>query len=282
MDSSPKETSFEYGESYQLEQVEKHRERNSNHWKDRVGLAHSMIDKWVLPNLDASDPKNIRTLDVGCSIGTMAIEMAQRGFDSFGVDFDESALKLARMLADEENVSIEFFQCDVAELENKEKLFDIVLCFDIFEHLHDDELGSLLQSIKRQLSANGALLFYSFPLQYDYLFYSRDLLHWPLIPFKWLSTKGFERVVRFYASVLDAGLLLTTGKLYKDRIAKISHCNPTTKPRLEAILQRAGYSIEFFETDNIYPFKQKVKKRFSNQPVADRNLFGVAKLAPNK
>ena len=68
-----------------------------------------MIDKWVLPNLDISNPKNIRTLDVGCSIGTMAIEMAQRGFDSFGVDFDESALKLAQILAAEENLSIEFF-----------------------------------------------------------------------------------------------------------------------------------------------------------------------------
>ena len=148
--------------------------------------------------------------------------------------------------------------------------------------IHDDELGSLLQSIKKQLSTHGALLFYSFPLQYDYLFYSRDALHWPLWPFKWLPPRVFERITRCYASLLNAALILTTGKSYKERISKHSHCNPTTKPRLESILQRAGYSVEFFETANIYPFKEKVKKRFVNQPIADRNLYGLAKLDGGK
>jgi 2-polyprenyl-3-methyl-5-hydroxy-6-metoxy-1,4-benzoquinol methylase len=273
----PKSTSYEYGEAYQLQQVEKHRNRRDNHWKPRLALAHQMIDDFVLPRLGKRTAADITVLDVGCSIGTMAIEMALRGFTSYGVDFDRAALRIARELAAEEGVAVQFFEGDVAEwrAENIES-FDIALCFDIFEHLHDDELGGLLQSVRRRLNPNGAVVFYTFPLQYDYLFFSRDWLHWPLLPFARLPPALFDKLVRAYAAVLDAGLLVATGASYTERITKLSHCNPTTKSRLTAILERAGYTIGFIETRNLYPFKPHVLRRFGGQPIAHRNLIGVA------
>jgi len=275
-DTAPKSTSYEYGEAYQREQVEKHRNRRENHWKPRLALAHQLIDDFVLPRL-GKRPSETTTLDVGCSIGTMAIEMALRGFTSYGVDFDRSALRLARELAAEERVQVEFFEGDLAEWRPENLgLIDIALCFDIFEHLHDDELGALLQTVRQKLNPKGALVFYTFPLQYDYLFFSRDWLHWPLLPFVWLPAPSFERVVRAYAAALDAGLLLVTGSSYKERIGKLSHCNPTTKQRLARILERAGYSIGVIETRNLYAFKPHVLRRFDSQSVAHRNLFGVA------
>jgi 2-polyprenyl-3-methyl-5-hydroxy-6-metoxy-1,4-benzoquinol methylase len=271
-----KSTSYEYGEAYQLEQAEKHRNRRENHWKPRLALAHQMIDEFVLPRL-GKRPSDVTCLDVGCSIGTMAIEMALRGFASYGVDFDRAALRLAHELAAEERVTVEFFEGDVAEWRPESlQSIDIALCFDIFEHLHDDELGALLQTIRQKLNPKGALVFYTFPLQYDYLFFSRDWLHWPLMPFSRLPAPAFEKIVRGYAAVLDAGLLLATGASYKERIKKLSHCNPTTKARLAGILERAGYSIGFLQTRNIYPFKPHVLRRFDRQPIAHRNLFGVA------
>jgi 2-polyprenyl-3-methyl-5-hydroxy-6-metoxy-1,4-benzoquinol methylase len=274
--SPPKATSFAYGSAYQREQVEKHRARASNHWKPRIALAHHLIDKYVLPRLGTRAPGTIQVLDVGCSIGTMAIEMALRGFTARGVDFDASALELARQLAAEEGVTVEFFQADVAEWRPPIGGIDIALCFDIFEHLHDDELGALLQSLRRMLSDRGSLVFYTFPLQYDYLFFSRDVLHWPLLPLRWLSKAAFERVVRAYAAGCDVALLLSTGKTYKERIKSHSHCNPTTRSRLEDVLKRAGYSIACIETANLYPFKPHVARRFAGQPIADRHLYGVA------
>lgn len=275
-DTPPKPTSYEYGEAYQREQVEKHRNRRENHWKPRLALAHQLIDDFVLPRLGKAR-SDTTTLDVGCSIGTMAIEMSLRGFTSYGVDFDRTALSLARELAAEERAKVEFFEGDVAEW-RPESLgsIDIALCFDIFEHLHDDEIGALLQTIRRKLNPNGALVFYTFPLQYDYLFFSRDWLHWPMWPFARLPPSVFERVVRAYAAILDAGLMLVSGSSYKERIRKLSHCNPTTKARLSGILERAGYSIVFMETRSIYPFKPHVLRRFEKQPIAHRNLFGVA------
>lgn len=273
---APKSTSYAYGETYQLDQIEKHRHRHENHWKPRIALAHDLIERYILPRLGKSH--DIKTLDVGCSVGTMAIEMAQRGYKSYGVDFDGAALDIARRLALEEQVEVKFYQCDIVELgSHVEEAFDIAICFDIFEHLHDDELGALLQALRRRLSARGALVFFTFPLQFDYLFFSRDVLHWPLLPFNWLPRERFERVVRAYAALLDAGLLLMTGRSYRDRISRAAHCNPTTKKRLEEILKRAGFSIEMMETDNLYTFKPHIIRRFDKQPIAHRTMFGVVR-----
>jgi 2-polyprenyl-3-methyl-5-hydroxy-6-metoxy-1,4-benzoquinol methylase len=274
---SPKETSYAYGEKYQLEQVLKHRNRYENHWKPRIALAHYLIDNYVLPTLGRSAAEEVNTLDVGCSIGTMAIEMALRGFKATGIDFDASALNIARNLAAEENVNVEFKQADVVELRKIDTgSIDIAICFDIFEHLHDDELGAVLQGIRQQLSKQGALIFYTFPLQFDYLFFSRDWLHWPLLPFKWFPSAIFDRIVYAYAYLLDTLLILATGRSYRDSIKKHSHCNPTTMSRLADILQRAGFSIKFIESGNILQFKPYVLRRFKKHSIAHRSLYGVA------
>jgi 2-polyprenyl-3-methyl-5-hydroxy-6-metoxy-1,4-benzoquinol methylase len=273
----PKATSYSYGHDYQLEQIEKHRSRHINHWQPRIALAHKLIDQYVLPRFVNRLPNSIQVLDVGCSIGTMAIEMASRGFRTYGVDFDASAIAIAKKLCLEEGVTIEFHQGDVAEWGDTLGLkFDFALCFDIFEHLHDDELGAMLQSIRRQLSDEGALVFHTYPLQYDYIFFSRKIITLPLYPFRKLSPECFERIVKVYALVIDMVLLMSTGKTYRERNEKIAHCNPTTKERLNIILQRAGYEVTFIETDNIFPFHIKIKKQFLGLPISHRNLYGVA------
>jgi len=274
---APKPTSYTYGEAYQLGQVEKHRQRRTNHWQPRIALAHRLVDEWVLPRFEGRHPKEIRVLDVGCSIGTMAIEFALRGFTAGGVDFDGSALAIARQLCHEEGVSVEWFQGDVADWQKAGRgSIDVALCFDIFEHLHDDELGAMLQAIRRQLSPRAALVFYSFPLQFDYVFFSRDFISWPLVPFRWLRPERFESLTRAYAAILDAGLLLATSKSYRERVEKEPHCNPTTPSRLHAILLRAGYEVALIRTDDIYPFRPHIRRRFASQPVADRQVYGVA------
>jgi 2-polyprenyl-3-methyl-5-hydroxy-6-metoxy-1,4-benzoquinol methylase len=273
----PKSTSYAYGEAYQQQQVAKHRGRANNHWRERIALAHSLVDRWALPRLLGRPPGDITVLDVGCSVGTMAIEFALRRFRAAGVDFDAAALALGRTLAREEGVEVEFFQGDVADWRQLAgRPLDIVLCFDIFEHLQDDELGSMLQALRREMSPSGTLVFYSFPLQFDYLFFSRDLLSWPLLPFVGLAPPRFERLTRAYAALLDAGLLLVTGQSYKERIKKLSHCNPTTPQRLGDILRRAGFEIACMDTTNLYADKAHVKRRFARQPIAHRQVYGAA------
>ena len=272
----PKPTSYQYGRECQLEQANKYRNRHNNHWKFRIDLAHSLVNKYSLPRLRKKLIGDSIIVDVGCSIATFAIEFAKLGYCSYGVDFDAEALEIAKQLCDEENVSAEFVQADISEWKQDFPPIDIAICFDIFEHLHDDELGSFLQSIRKQLSEEGSLVFHTFPTQYDYIFFGKGYLRLPLIPFRTLSTPGFNRVVKAYASLIDIAYLVKKGLTHKEAIKFAGHCNPTTKERLKDILERSGYDIVYMESSQLYPFQEPVQKQFSNQPISHRNLYGVA------
>src|SRR6185503_17586263 len=90
--SKPKATSYQYGEEYQTQLAEKYRNRHSNHWKVRVALANRLVSQYALPRLGHKSTSDIIVTDVGCSIGTFAIEFAKLGYRSYGVDFDPEAL----------------------------------------------------------------------------------------------------------------------------------------------------------------------------------------------
>jgi SAM-dependent methyltransferase len=225
-------------------------------------------------NLRPSD--DIVVVDVGCAIGTFAIEFAKLGYRTYGIDFDRSAIDIAVQLAAAEKVSPEFVCGDISEWKAQFPPIDIAICFDIFEHLHDDEIGAFLASIRRQLSANGALVFHTYPTQYDYVFHHKSYRSWPLLPLAVVSQSAFAKAVRVYTSLFDALLVLMTGDTYHERIKCKPHCNPTTKERLTDILNRAGYDVLVMKSANLYDGKSSLARRFDKQPITFRNLYGVA------
>jgi 2-polyprenyl-3-methyl-5-hydroxy-6-metoxy-1,4-benzoquinol methylase len=275
-----KETSFAY-QNYQEKQAEKYRNRESNHWKIRIDLATRLFEKYALPRLGNKQKSEIIVVDVACSIGTFAIEFARHGYRSFGVDFDSEALKIAEQLASEEGVNPQFVHADISEWSLNFPKIDVVVCMDVFEHLHDDELGAMLQSIRKQMAEKSALVFHTFPTQYDYLFNaSKGRYRYPLLPFRKIKPNTFTRLTRAYAALLDAWWLLRTGKNRREMIKKKSHCNPLTKERLEDIAKRAGFGIEYIELAQLYPndlftAKPGIQNKFIEQPISFRNLSGV-------
>ena len=269
-------TAEDYGPEYQSGQLRKYRGRATNHWRHRISLAHWLVDQYCLPRLGARRPADVTVVDVGCSIGTIALEFAARGFRTYGVDLDEAGLSIARGLAEERGVRVEWLRRDVADWDVSLGRIDIAAFFDVFEHLHDDELGSLLSSIRRQLSPCGSIVFHTFPTQYNYLFYSQPLLRMPLIPMRWLPEEAFLRLARSYASIIDAGLLLSNGVDSSQHREMDPHCNPLTVRRLRGILVRAGFDVVVLESTQLFGFQPAVMKWFRAHPIADRNIFGVA------
>ena len=271
----PKATSFEYGESYQNNQLEKYHNRDSNHWRFRVELAHRLVDEHCLPRLRDKSAGEIVVVDVGCSIGTFAIEFAKAGFRAYGIDFDRHALELAEQLAREEGATATFLHGDVAEWTAHSEPIDIAICFDLFEHLHDDELGALLQSLRRQLSPQGTLVFHTYPTQYIYLILNRWVKR-VMGPIRSLPPAQFDRVLRAIASLYDFASIVRTNTTRQDRIKMEGHCNPTTMDRLSDILARAGYDIVHIEYAQLYPQNSRYLQQFLHQPLSHQNLFGVA------
>jgi 2-polyprenyl-3-methyl-5-hydroxy-6-metoxy-1,4-benzoquinol methylase len=271
----PKPTSYPYGRDYQLNQAEKYRQRNYNHWKQRISLAHHLVETYALPKMEKSKQHNPVVLDIGCSIGTFAIEFAKKGYPSYGIDFDPTALKIAGELAKEEHVCPVFIQGDVSDLNADFPPIDLAICFDVFEHLHDDELGALLVSLKKRLSKDGSLVFHTCPTQYEYIFYGLPTIRTMLIPFAFLPAKWFDVLVKMYANLLENMLLLRKGVTYSEKLKLRTHCNPTTQQRLTDTLHRLGYEIVFIESANVYDITSPVAKYFFRQPISYYNLYGV-------
>jgi len=267
-----------YGNKYQASQAEKYKNRDKNHWKHRIDLAFSLVKKFEEHRFQEKERKDIVVADIGCSIGTFAIEFAKSGYHSYGIDFDLSALEIARQLSKEEHTAVEFIHDDVANWHGLSlPKIDIAICFDIFEHLHDDQLGALLVTLKNQLSEKGMLIFHTFPTEYDYLFYSTPwYIRLPLYLTKRLSEGKFNCFVKIYGLCCDILRLVKNGRTHKESIQNNKHCNPLSLKRLEDIFVRSGYQIQTIQTAQLYPFKGKIQKTFLHQPISHRNLFGVA------
>ncbi|MGD9638888.1 MAG: class I SAM-dependent methyltransferase [Alphaproteobacteria bacterium] len=272
-----KETSDLYGTSYQEQQAEKYRNRENNHWKARLDIADELYNKYVKPSFESKSNKDVVFVDIGCSIGTFAIEFAKKGLKTYGIDFDNSALEIARNLAKEENVSPTFVCGDVSNWSENFPEIDIAACFDIFEHLHDDELGSFLIAIKKNLSSRGCIIFNTFPAQYDYMFFDDSLFSKFFKVFKNLKPTKFSKLVRIMQALYDVYLLFSQGVTYQEKIKKAKHCNPTTKERLTDIFERSGYEIVFIDNSNLYNTEIEKQNIFKKQPITYRNIYGVVK-----
>jgi SAM-dependent methyltransferase len=103
-------------------------------------------------------PRDI--LDVACGTGTMALLLAERGYNLVGVDRSEAMLKVARKKAKATGRKIPFYAQDVAHLELTEK-FDLAIClYDSFNYLlNEKDLLAAFRAIRRQLRPGGYLLF---------------------------------------------------------------------------------------------------------------------------
>jgi SAM-dependent methyltransferase len=90
----------------------------------------------VLRHLKAMKP--CRVLDIGCGPGALISELGALGFEAFGVDRSAKALELGRQLERHSpGMSIR------PQLDEKWKgTFDIVMSFEVIEHLQDD-VGAL-------------------------------------------------------------------------------------------------------------------------------------------
>ena len=88
-------------------------------------------------------------IDVGCNVG-FAVEAArQLGFDALGVDVDEIAISEARGLFP----AARFEVADVEDLAASGKVFDVVYCSEVVEHLADPR--PFVAALRRILAPGG-------------------------------------------------------------------------------------------------------------------------------
>lgn len=87
-----------------------------------------------------------RILEIGCGIGTVVHELAAQGYDIQGTDISQVAIEYGRRKYGDIRLEVQ----PAEELAFEDGTFDVVLSFDLFEHiarvdLHVGEVHRLLQ-----------------------------------------------------------------------------------------------------------------------------------------
>ncbi|WP_386628616.1 class I SAM-dependent methyltransferase [Sulfitobacter geojensis] len=81
-----------------------------------------------------TDIEPCRVIDIGCGPATQLSELAQRGFEAYGVDRSDQALDLARNFSNPQNPMILRAELDPTWRGR----FDLALSFEVIEHLDED------------------------------------------------------------------------------------------------------------------------------------------------
>jgi len=99
---------------------------------------------------------NSRGMDLGCGQGWHVCEMAQRGYQMYGVDRSAEQLKFAVGCAEERGLNVDLRAASLPTLPFPDNFFDFVYAINVFHHLTDDEARpKALEEIVRVLKPQG-------------------------------------------------------------------------------------------------------------------------------
>ena len=105
-----------------------------------------------------------RSVDLGCGTGANVVHLASSGFDSWGVDFSEVALRKARRRAAESGVEPAFVLGDLTaeSIDGVEGEFDLLVDFGTLDDLRGDARRAMAGTITRLSRPGSLLLLYCF------------------------------------------------------------------------------------------------------------------------
>lgn len=109
--------------------------------------------EWLRDHLDRSEP----AVELGCGTGYMiTLPLRVWGYQVTGVDLDERSVAYGRRIMREAGISEDAVQCvDIADYRGE---ITVLIASEVLEHLADDELDRVLDTVRRRLARGGRLL----------------------------------------------------------------------------------------------------------------------------
>lgn len=114
-------------------------------------LSHVQRYKWASPYV-----KNLKCLDVGCGCGYGTHYLSRNNPSKIvGIDISPNAIKFAKKYYKENN--LEFFAMSALDLKFENDHFNTVICFEMLEHVREEEQYKLLTEISKVIKGDGVL-----------------------------------------------------------------------------------------------------------------------------
>lgn len=108
--------------------------------------------------------EKISVLDLGCAGGQFIVDFIEKGHDGVGLEGSSHVLFGAGKKNWEKYLDSNLFLCDISEeyqLYNSDDLykFDYIHSEEVFEHISEDRIDTMLQQIKKHLKPDGICSF---------------------------------------------------------------------------------------------------------------------------
>ena len=102
-------------------------------------LLEKIKDHFKIDNNAPIPLQDLKILDIGCGGGLISEPMARMGGLVTGIDASEKNIKVAKLHAEKNNLTINYLNKSPENLNDKEK-FDVILNLEIVEHVEDLQL----------------------------------------------------------------------------------------------------------------------------------------------
>jgi len=115
------------------------------------------VIRFVARNYYRKDRKNIKLLDFGCGTGAVTWYAAREGFDAYGFDGSETAIKKARIRMKEENICSDLIVADAGKLPYDNEFFDGIIDSAVIYANKIELIPYILKEIYRVLKNGGKI-----------------------------------------------------------------------------------------------------------------------------
>lgn len=113
--------------------------------------------------VDSGKIRPCKAVDLGCGTGNHAIYLAGRGFEVTGVDFSQTAIKIAKENTEKKGVRCNFFVADVIDgLDKVNQTWDFAYDWGLLHHISPEGRRKYLENVRRILNPKGKFLSVSF------------------------------------------------------------------------------------------------------------------------
>lgn len=127
----------------------------SYYWSDDVTRWRYRVQPHISNFAGFERWKGRRILDIGCGVGTDAIEFAKSGAEVVAIDFSQESIRLARTRLFTKDLRVEFSVVGNAEDFLPEEKFDLIWAFGSLHHMQHPE--KCLALIRQRLAPGGTL-----------------------------------------------------------------------------------------------------------------------------